>query len=379
MKILHLCLASHYTEGMTYQDNQLPDQNAADGHEVAVVSDCFKYVGHHLEEVVEEDRVLPSGVRLIRFRYDFILNSKISSKIRKIGKLFLFINEFRPDVILFHGAAGYELLTVAKYKKQNHHVKLYVDSHQDFHNSGTFWFSYFFQYKIFNYFIVKKVKDHVDKFLYVSYESKKFLKKAYRLTESELEFYPLGGNVVDKKLKKEYSEDIRAKHRLNDEIMVVHSGKFDKNKKTDELLDSLYSFKNEKIRIFLIGSIPEYRKPELLSRISRDTRVEFLGWQRSDELIKYLCAADLYFQPGTQSATMQNAICCGTPVAIYPYESHFPYIKGNGFFVKNDRDYVDVFQQSVDCPKLLSDMSEEAYDVAFKLLDYSKLAARLYR
>lgn len=36
---------------MIYQDNQLADQDAADGHEVVVISDCCRYSGNALEKV----------------------------------------------------------------------------------------------------------------------------------------------------------------------------------------------------------------------------------------------------------------------------------------------------------------------------------------
>ena len=41
MKIVHIGLASYFTENMTYQDNQLSNQNVLDGHEVLVVSNGF--------------------------------------------------------------------------------------------------------------------------------------------------------------------------------------------------------------------------------------------------------------------------------------------------------------------------------------------------
>ena len=44
MRIIHVCLASHYTEGMNYQDNILPDVNSQDGHEVLIISDTQKYI-----------------------------------------------------------------------------------------------------------------------------------------------------------------------------------------------------------------------------------------------------------------------------------------------------------------------------------------------
>lgn len=379
MKILHVCLASHYTEGMTYQDNQLADQNAADGHQVVVISDCYRYEGHTLIEVDEEDTILTSGVRLVRMKYDLVLNRLVSNKVRKVSRLKGFLEEFEPDVILFHGVAGYELLTVSAYRRNHPEVKLYVDSHEDYHNSGTFWFSLFFQYKVFNRWIVQKIRTDVDKFLYLSYESRTFLQEVYGLTDDEMEFYPLGGEIVEPVRKAAYKNQVRSQLGLShDELLIVHSGKFAKGKKTQELLRSFASVSAKKLKLVLIGSIPSDMESVLQPLIDADERVRFLGWMNSEELVKYLAAADLYVQPGTQSATMQNAICCGTPVALYPYESHKPYIAGNGLLISNDFDYCVMFSKLA-CNKFdLAGMSNASYIIANELLDYKKLASRLY-
>lgn len=379
MKIAHICLASHYTEGMTYQDNQLADQNAADGHEVVVISDCYRYAGHVLEEVDEEDIILSSGVRLVRMKYDLVLNRLVSNKVRKVSRLKAFLERFNPDVILFHGVAGYEMLTVSAYKQSHPEVKLYIDSHEDYHNSGTFWFSLFFQYKVFNRWIVRKIRRSVDKFLYLSYESKTFLQEVYGLDDNEMEFYPLGGNIVDSDTKALFKNQVRSQLGLScSDVLIVHSGKFAREKRTQELLGAFASVPGEQLKLILIGSIPDEMMSVLQPLLDADERVRFLGWMNSHELVKYLAAADLYVQPGTQSATMQNAICCGTPVALYPYESHKSYIAGNGLLIANDFDYSIMFSDLA-CNKFdLAGMSNASYIIANELLDYKKLASRLY-
>lgn len=380
LKILHVCLASHYTEGMTYQDNQLADQNASDGHEVVVISDCLRYSGHLLEPVEEEDVILASGVRLIRMKYDHVVSRVVSKKVRKVSRLKFFLDEFKPDVILFHGVAGYEMLTVASYKRDNPDVKLYVDSHEDYHNSGTFWFSLFFQYKVFNRWIVHKIRNDVDKFLYLSYESEKFLKEIYGLDENELEFYPLGGSIIDPDKKALFKVEVRNELKLRDEdIIIVHSGKLAKEKRTQELLEAFALVSDERLNLVLIGSIPEEMTSVLQPLIDSDDRISYLGWKKSDSLIKYLAAADIYVQPGTQSATMQNAICCGTPVALYPYESHRPYVNGNGFYIKNGVDYSSLFKELGSKNFDFQEMIVASYKIARELLDYKQLASRLYR
>lgn len=364
---------------MTYQDNQLSEQNALDGHSVTVISDCFKFEGSKLVKTPEEDTILDNGIRLIRVEYDLIIHPLISSKIRKVNKLYEIIKNIKPDVILFHGASGYEMLTVAKYKKNNLRVKLYIDSHQDFHNSGTFWLSRMLQYRIFNRFIVNKIKDKVDKFLYISYESKDFLKIIYGLEEDKLEFYPLGGNIIEEIDKKKFSNEIRAKYGYTKgDILVLHTGKLAPAKKTKELIIAFKSVTDPHLKLVIVGSIPTECFQTLNKLIQSDERINFIGWKNSNELKKYLCAADLYFQPGTQSATMQNAICCGTPVALAPYSSHEPYLKENGFYVKSVEEYIDVFKKISQDPNLLKKMSESSYEIARDILDYRKLAKRLY-
>lgn len=380
MKIIHICLASHYSEGMTYQDNQLPDQNVSDGHEVVVLSDCYRYAGHMLEEVDEEDIILSSGVRLVRMKYDLILNRMISGKIRKVARLKPFLENFKPDVILFHGVAGYEMLTVSSYKQSHPNVKLYIDSHEDYHNSGTFWFSLFFQYMVFNRIIVNKIRKNVNKFLYVSYESKIFLQEIYALEKDEIEFYPLGGNIVEFTTKALFRKQVRSQLELcSDDLLIVHSGKFDKQKRTQELLISFSSVPAKNLKLVLIGSIPDEMISVLQPLIDADDRVIFLGWMKSENLVEYLAAADLYVQPGSQSATMQNAICCGTPVALFPYESHKLYIDGNGLFISNSADNYAMFSGLAFNNFNLAEMSEASYRIARELLDYKILAARLYR
>lgn len=380
MKILHICLASHYTEGMTYQDNQLPDQNSRDGHDIIVVSDCYSYKKGQLIKVAEEDSLLDSGVRLIRFDFDCIINELISTKIKKVKKLNGLLIKEKPDVILYHGAVGWEMLTVAKYKKNNPKIKFYIDSHQDFHNSGTFWFSSFFQYKLFNFYLINKVRKYVDKFLYLSYESREFLTEMYGISNSEMEFFPLGGNIIDRNKKSINSTNIRKKHNFtDDDILIVHSGKLIAEKKTKELINAFKVTDSKKLKLIIIGSIPEQESNILEPLIASDDRIFFLGWKSSEELVEYLCAADMYFQPGTQSATMQNAICCGTPVALYPYKSHEPYLHGNGFFVTDVQSCINVFNKVLNDDGILMEMSEASYIIAEKLLDYKMIASRLYK
>ena len=197
MKIVHICLASSFTEYMSYQDNLLPYQNKIDGHTVTVISNCNKFLDGKIVFTEPEERILDSGIMLIRLKYDNVINPYISEKVRKVKGLYKLLCELEPDVILFHGLAGWELLTAAKYKRKHPKIKLYVDSHEDAHNSATNFLSKQILHKVFYKTIIKKCIPYIDIVLYVSMEVLDFIVDIYRIPKDKIEFYPLGGTIIE--------------------------------------------------------------------------------------------------------------------------------------------------------------------------------------
>lgn len=379
MKILHICLAAHYTEGMAYQDNLLPEQNAADGCEVVIVSDSFAYAHGALVRVPAGERKLPSGILLVRLDYDRVINSWVSAKVRLVRKLGGILDREKPDVILHHAASGMTLIAAARYVRLNPHVPLYVDCHADKYNSGRSIPSRLIQYRLFNRAIINFVRKYVRKFLYVTYESREFLRNMYGLDDAEMEFFPLGGIIESEQVRKDARITIRSKHRCRDnDIVILHSGKLDPAKKTALLLDALYDIECDNLRLIIIGSISSKYKPTLMPKILRDDRVEYLGWKDSNELQKYLCASDLYFQPGSRSATLQVAACCGSAVAVFPFIDYTKLMADGAFYVRDFEDCKSVMQRVSDDPSVLRSMAVASYEVACRQLDYRVLARRLY-
>ena len=99
-----------------------------------------------------------------------------------------------------------------------------------------------------------------------------------------------------------------------------------------------------------------------------------------EELQEYLCACDLYCQPGDVSATMQNSICCDSAVLAYPYEGYVRELDyGNILWVKTVEDITEVFRRLAKNAGELDVLKENSHRCARELLDYRMLAARLYR
>jgi len=381
MKIAHIGLASFYTDGMTYQDNLLSQQNVRDGHEVMYVSNAAKYVDGRIVETGYEDTVLPCGVRLVRLPYRKILTASLSDKIRSVEGLYELLCEFVPDVIMCHGLCFYSSLDAVRYRKEHPEVKLYADTHSDYGNSGKNWVSLQILHRIYYRALAIKALPYIEKLLYTSYERKDFFMENYGYPESVMEFYPLGGIIPT---DEEYSE-MRSKRRgeldlSDDELLFIHSGKLDAGKRTTELLDAFYAVPQFKAKLIIAGSVPEDMKAALLPLFERDKRVIFLGWLTADKLIEYLCASDMYLQPGTVSATMENSMCCRCAQMFYPtsaYVRAFP--EDIGFRVKSEDDIRFAFEKLISAGDTLEKMRQAAYACALDILDYRKLAARLYR
>jgi glycosyltransferase involved in cell wall biosynthesis len=380
LRIAHVCLASAYTEGMTYQDNILPAQNRKDGHEVLIVSDCTCYIEGKLADVAPEDKLLEDGSRLVRLPFaGRLLPRYLRNKVRIAPRLGPLLEEFRPDVILFHGVIGAEMLTVGAYKKKHPATRLYLDSHEDFNNSGRTLASRLLQYKLLTRFFWNRIAQQVDKVLYVSYECRDFLSAMFDIPQQQMEFYPLGGYVQELSVKAQLRQRIRSALGLEEgDTVFIHAGKLDRAKRTLDILKAFAATPGPALRLLVVGALAEDIKDAASKLIQADARICFLGWKSGAELVDLLCASDCYLQPGTQSATLQVAICCGLPVMIHPYPSHVPYLEGNGFFVQSLEDIAANLPKFGDA-EARRRMSEASFEIGRRLLDYRALARRLYQ
>ena len=380
MKIIHISLASAFTEGMTYQDNLLSEQMVKDGNEVIIIADCHEFKNGYVLKTEEEDRILSNRIRLIRKKYKNLFGEFISGKIRAVTGLYEILEAEKPDIIFHHSLQTLEMLTVLKYKKINPNVKFYVDSHGDFHNSATNFLSKYILHKIFYKIIIKRSLPYIDKVLCVGYECFDFLREMYVIPDSLMEFYPLGGKIFSYEDRLKKRQKIRKEMNLSiDDILIVHSGKMDTLKRTKEILDAFLVVQDKRLRLILIGSMTESVYKLLKPLIDLDVRIEFLGWKNADRLMEYLCASDLYVQPGGQSATMQNAACCGSALALFPYESHKYLMKETVFYISTSENIKDLFIKISENPKILEKIRQKSFKLAQEKLDYKKLAQRLYQ
>lgn len=376
MNIVHIGLVSHYTERMNYQDNILSEFNKKDGHNVTFISDIFYYQNGQLIEGTECDCVLDNGVRLIRLKYDFIICSFVTKKIQKVSRLNKILEELQPDSILYHGACGYEMIDVAKYVSEHPTVLFYVDSHEDFHNTART-FTSKIAYKYIHGYFLKKALNRIEKILYISEETKDYLQDMYNISEGKLEFFPLGGVISSEEKQRVAREKIIKEYNLSkDCVICAHSGKLSKEKRTLDLIEAMEKTDNKNLVLFIIGSVPDEMKKILLDKIEKNKNIRYLGWKSGRELLAFLDGTDLYCQPGSQSATMQNALCCGCAVMVAEAKSHRALLKEAAFYVESINDMRQIFDLLFD-KAILEKKKKEGYELAKEKLDYYVLARRI--
>lgn len=192
-----------------------------------------------------------------------------------------------------------------------------------------------------------------------------------------MEFLPLGGVIPSADEIDRCRIKIRKELHLEKEFLFVHSGKLSPEKRTAELIRAFTRVNELKARLVIIGSMPEETEKELTELINYDNRISYLGWKSSDQLMEYLAAGDLYCQPGSCSATLQNAICCRAAVMARPMESYTMLDKGNFFWVEGEDDIYNLFKALNERPQILENAKANAEICAREYLDYQQMEKKI--
>ncbi|HTN62754.1 MAG TPA: glycosyltransferase family 4 protein [Devosia sp.] len=373
-------MSCFYIDDALYQENELVREHVALGHNVRVIAstETMSKEGHLIYGEPHE-YMGSDGAPVKRLPYRKILPQKIMRKLRMHPGVYGEIEAFSPDVIVFHGACGWEILNASRYSRRHPHVRFWIDSHEDKNNSARGFVSREGLHKRFYGPLLRRALPAGHSVLCISLETIDFVHEMYGIPLSRLEFFPLGGHPLP---DAEY-EEMRAmtRNRLavnNDQVMFLQSGKFDRKKRLRATLTAFVATPDPTFRLFLSGVVMKDEDGNEIQRlIASDERITFLGWNSASEMQSLLAASDVYLQPGSQSVTMQNSICQRCAIVIDDVKSHEPYVRDNGYLT----------QAGIDLPNILSDISanklkiatmrERSHALAMQMLDYSKQALRL--
>lgn len=377
MRVAHVCLSNLFADGFGYQENELVKAHLRQGHEVTVLcsTETFSSAGK-LAYLPPGDYVGKEGARVVRLPYVAWLPHRIAIKVRAVVGVYDRLVELNPDAVMFHGTCGWEIGTVARYVEDHPEVIAYLDSHSDSYNSARGFFSRWFLHGIFYKFLIARNVHKYRKVLCISKEVMDFAERVHGIERDRLEFFPLGGQILEDDEYQVRRAQQRAKLGVeNSDIVFAVTGRLSKRKRLVDALKAFSVVGSPRFKIFIAGVIDADVREEVTGFIEADSRIRLLGWRDARQLTDLLCAADVYLQPGTQSATMQHSLCCRCAIILKNYPSHFPFFSGNGWLFSDFEGLVAALKEVEGSD--LHAMSNNSYVVARDLLNYDAMALRV--
>lgn len=379
MKIVHMCLANFFIDGRAYQENELVRQHVRDGHDVTVLASTENHDDRGRTVFVEPTTYTGAeGARVVRIPYHPWIPRFLAPKLRIHRNVSAMLEEMAPDVVIFHGLVGFELLTAVRFSREHPQVVLHADCHADYDNSARTFLSRYLLHGLYYRGIVRRALPELGGVLCTTMSVMQFVHQVYGVPEDRLEFFPLAGHPVPEDRYHRLRRQKRSELGLTSEhILIIQSGKQTRRKKLLESLEAFVDLPDDRFRLVIAGSLFDDIRSRAEVLISRDDRITFVGWQSVEDLNALLCAADVYLQPGTQSVTMQNSLCAHCAVVIDDVPSHRVYHCGNGWLINEQNTLKDIFHAIAEDPEQLEAMQSASFEFAKATIDYRKLATRL--
>ncbi len=363
MKILHCCLSSFYIDNFSYQENIFPKIHQKFGHQVQIAASReiynknlakgFSNVGSYLTR---------ENIPITRLSYASGLPLKLSEKLRIYRGLKQLLEEFKPDIIFLHDCLFLSIYTVAAYAKRNK-VKILIDSHTDFVNSGKSWLSKNVLHKIIYRHCVQKILPYTCKFYGTLPIRCDFLNEVYKVPKSKIEFLPFGfdDTVVSFSERESIRNEIRKYYKIGtNDFVLISGGKIDSRKNIDKLLESFTLISNNdiirtrKVWLLLFGK-PNTEMKEKFVDLVKQERLIYLEWLDSAEIYRYFFASDLAVFPGTHSVLWEEAAGLGIPLLVKRWKGiEHVDLGGNCVFLEDSstdeitNSILDILQGNID-------------------------------
>ncbi len=319
MRILHLI--SYFNDHLDYQENKLIELQNQNGHEVCLITSDrffpFKDYNNNYYNILGE-RVQKKNT--YNYKNVKIIRKKIFFETKKYSQCFFFnlkeIIIFKPEIVHFHNCGVYTFFFGFLYCVFSG-KKIFIDCHQDYTNTKN---SLFFKIHNFIWAIIYFIFNFkISLFLPINEASKIFLQKNYYIKEKKIKILPLGYEKYNKSVfnYKKVINNFKFREFFKDEaIIILNSGKQNKSKKIDQLIEftKIINRKNITCKLLLIGnSGNEYKKIlkdkiTNLERIFGNKRILILPTQKKEILRYFLQLSNIAIWPGVPSITIQESL-----------------------------------------------------------------------
>ncbi len=368
-KILHIAIAEDYNEGYNYNQNTFPAKHAEQGHEVHIITTTLKFNSNGTLFCKPEEYINPQGIYVHRipistkniYTHLFINRSKgMKEK----------IEEIKPDIIFIHGMGSVDNKIIFKYKNAHPNVKIFMDCHTDYYNSGY--------HKSWKKRIVQNIlslhtrrnNEYVEKFWGTTPWRMNYLRDVYKVDPKKIDLLIMGGDetyIVGKDIKAT-RKSIREKYNIpQDAFLVITGGRLDKRKQQHILMDAIKELGKEKAWLLAFGTPTD----EMKNKYDEYKNIENIvmpGWINGTDSYDLFLASDLAVFPGTHSVLWEQAVACGIP-GIFQYWEGMAHIKVNENAVLLNNVNVETLKEAI-----LS--SIERYSIMKS--DAEKIASQFY-
>lgn len=383
MKIVHICLAGGYTEGLNYQENIITKYQALDGHEVSVITTDHCYT----EGVwgicrTKSDYKNGYGVHVIRLPFAYPLPYNINRQIGRFKKTAETLEKLQPEIIFVHNIQFQDIRRIVSYKKKHPQVKVYVDNHSDFSNSARNWFTRNTLYRFWWKPCAKRIEPFAEVFFGVMPSRVDFLKNIYGIAPSKTELLVMGADdeCVAHAEEPEVQKVVRQKFGIGQEdFLIVTGGKIDAFKTQTLLLaEAVQEIPAEKLKLLIFGSVEEDLREKLLA-LCDGKKVQYIGWAKGEQSYEYFAAADLAAFPGRHSVYWEQAAAQGIPMLCKYWDgtTHVD-MGGNAEFLMEDsvKEIKEKLTELLDNPSKYRKMKEVAESDKRKEFSYKIISRK---
>ncbi|MDL2323279.1 glycosyltransferase family 4 protein [Bacteroidales bacterium OttesenSCG-928-A17] len=317
MKILHCCLGNFYIDNYGYQENILPRIHKRQGHDVTILASTETMKNSaHLTYISPSFYYNEDEIPVKRIPYFKWLPAKITRKLRLYVGVSEYIKSVSPDVIFIHGLQFCSIKEIASYAKLHNQVKIYVDNHADYVNSGNNWFSMNVLHKTIYKRCAKIIEPYTVKFYGTLPIRNRFLSEIYKIPLDKIDLLPLGVDLFNQEEneRKAIRKKIRQKlHIDSEDFIIITGGKINRLKNIHLLIDAVNQINNKKIKLIVFGKIAPDMQEIITNSIENSKHILYIEWLDSSETSKYFIASDLAFFPGTHSVLWEESIGLGIP------------------------------------------------------------------
>jgi glycosyltransferase involved in cell wall biosynthesis len=281
---------------------------------------------------------------------------------------------------------------VIRYKRKNPHVRMILDYHADYSNSGKNAISRKILHGILRKHFLDIARPHLSRIYPVVPASATFLHEVYGVPYSEMEVLPLGADMdlARRILAEGGREALRERYGFRrDDVIIFTGGKLTPNRRTEVLFEAMARLGRPNLRAVVVGDASDqsrdYRDWLHALAAGRDD-IRFSGWLDREDIYRHMAMCDLAVFPASQSILWQQSIAMSLPLIVGDVgwqDISYLNLADNIVVLRKDEIRADPFAEAISSvvsdPMRLKQMAEGARSVAEEHLDWNKLILRTLR